>query len=314
MKIIGTGSALPKKVLTNDMLSGIVETSDEWIRTRTGIRERRVLSDETLTDLALEAAQKSIESAGVNASDIDYIMCHNVCNDAMTPSLAAMINKELGANCPTVDLNAACTGFIYALDMADSLMKTGKARNILIVCAEQPSHFVDWTQRETCVLFGDAVGAVVVTQSDDDCFFKMSTQYTDALYCSDTWHDTPFQKCKKENNFLYMRGRDVFRMAVTNCCKDIKYVFEKSGISSSEVSYFLLHQANLRILEAVRHEMNVAEDKFPMNLDRYGNTSSASIPLLMDELNKAGKLHRGDLLVLSAFGAGFTSGAGVIKW
>lgn len=314
MKIIGTGSALPEKVVTNDMLSEMMDTSDEWIRTRTGIKTRRILSDETITDLAVKAAFSAIENAGLACSDIDYILCHNVTNDALTPSLASIINREVQANCPTLDLNSACTGFIYSLDLSDSLLRTGKAKNILIVCAEQVSHLVDWNQRETCVLFGDAAGAVVVTASDDDCFFKLSTQFTDALYCPTTWTETPFQKNTNESNFLVMRGREVFRMAVTNSINDIRYVFEKSGYQSDDVAYFLMHQANLRILEAIRNDINAPEEKMPVNLDRYGNTSSASIPLLIDELNRNGKLKRGDVLLLSAFGAGFTSGAGLMKW
>ena len=314
MKIIGTGSALPEKVVTNDMLSEMMDTSDEWIRTRTGIKTRRILSNETITDLAIQAALSAIKDSGLQSSDIDYILCHNVSNDALTPSLAAIINREVQANCPTLDLNAACTGFIYALDLSDSLLRTNKAKNILIVCAEQVSHLVDWKQRETCVLFGDAAGAVVVTASDDNCFFKLSTQFTDALYCPITWTDTPFQKNTNESNFLNMRGREVFRMAVSNSINDIHYVFDKSGYTSDDVAYFLMHQANLRILEAIRNDIHAPEEKMPVNLDRYGNTSSASIPLLIDELNKADKLNRGDLLLLSAFGAGFTSGAGLLKW
>lgn len=314
MKVLGTGSALPSKVVTNDDLSKMVETNDEWIRTRTGICSRRVLSTESITDLAVLAAQRCIEDAGIACADIDYILCHNMIGDTITPSMAALINKEIEANCPTLDLNSACTGFIYSLDVAEALLKSGRAKNILVVCAEQTTYFTDWEKRETCVLFGDGAGAVVVTSGGDDCEYKISTQYTDALNCNQRYHGTPFREKQDVYPFLEMKGRDVFKLAVTHSYDDIKTVLEKKGITPNEVKYFLLHQANVRILDAIRHELDLSEEKFPYNINDHGNTSSASIPMLLDELNKEGKLKEDDYLVLSAFGAGFTSGACVLKW
>lgn len=314
MKILGTGSAVPQMVVTNDDLSKMMDTSDEWIRTRTGIQSRRVLSSESITDLAVEAAKNSLENAGLKGSDIDYILCHNMVGDTITPSMAALINKEIEAGCPTIDLNAACTGFIYALDLAEGLIKAGKAKHVLIVCAEQLSYFIDWSRRETCVLFGDAAGAAVVGEGGEDCQIKLSTKYTDALYCKRSYPGTPFRKDQEVYPYLEMRGRDVFKLAVLNSADDIKTVVEKGGKNLEDISYYLLHQANVRILDAIRNEFNLEEDKFPHNIANHGNTSAASIPLLLDELNRKGTFKEGDYLVLSAFGAGFTSGACLIRW
>ncbi len=314
MKILGTGSAVPQLEITNDDLSKIVETNDEWIRTRTGIRTRRVLSTETITDLAVEAAKNCIEQSGVNPTEIDYILCHNMIGDTITPSMAALINKEINANCPTLDLNAACTGFIYSLDVAEALLKVGKAKKILIVCAEQTSYFVDWARRETCVLFGDAAGAVIVGNGGEDYKIHLSTQYTDALNCHRTYPGTPFREMQDRYPYLEMKGREVFKLAVLNSAEDIRKVIEMGGLQPSDVRYYLLHQANVRILEAIRGELKLPEECFPHNMENRGNTSSASIPLLLDEMNREGKIQEGDYLVFSAFGAGFSSGACLLKW
>ncbi len=315
MKILGTGSSVPQYELTNDMLSEMMDTSDEWIRTRTGIRSRRILTTETITDLAVDAAKKCVSQSNIPASEIDYILCHIIIPDMTTPSLASVVNKELGCTCPTLDLNAACTGFIYSLDVADSLIKAGKAKKVLIVCAEKPTHFVDWNRRETCVLFGDAAGAVIVGEGGEECYFKLSTHPTDALACKRIPTPSPFYQHKEEvYPYLEMRGRDVFRLAVHNSFEDVKSVVEEAGLTFSDVKYYLLHQANIRILEAIRNELNLQEECFPHNIECRGNTSSASIPLLMDELNRSNKFSKGDTLVLSAFGAGFTSGACLLRW
>ena len=314
MKILGTGSAVPQLEVSNDMLSQMMDTNDEWIRTRTGIRSRRVLSSETLTDIAVLAAKRSIEQSGVAISDIDYILCHNIINNAIIPSLASIIARELNAKCPTLDLNSACTGFLYSLDMAEALIKCGKAKKILIVCAEQASHFVDWTKRETCVLFGDAAGSVVVGEGGEDYVVQLGTQWTDALYAPCSANKTPFQEIGSNEPYLYMRGRDVFKMAVLNSIADIRKVVEKSEFQMGDVKYFLLHQANIRILDVIKKDLQLSEESLPHNIEKYGNTSSASVPLLMDEMNREGKFKEGDVIVLSAFGAGFTSGAVLLKW
>ena len=315
MKIIGTGSAHPKCAVTNQMLEQFLETTDDWITERTGIKERCVISSEKLEDLAVIAANKALEDAGLTAADIDFIICSNVVNEYVTPALSCIIQGKLGATCPTVDINAACAGFIFAMDMAEDKIQCKKAKNILIVCAEEPSRMVSWQNRSTCVLFGDGAGAAVVTEGDELKAIRLTTSsLTDVLYYQRQLEPTPY--IDKEENFepLVMRGREVFKHAVTNSCRDIRKLLNQTGLEASDIKYYVLHQANHRIIESIRGFLGVEEEKVPHNVERYGNTSSAALPALLDELNRAGKLHKGDKLVFSAFGAGFTTGACVIEW
>lgn len=315
MRILGTGSAIPKLEVTNDDLTKFLDTSDEWISTRTGIKSRHILSEgETLTDLAAEATRQALADAKVDAKDLDYIICHNIMNDRCIPGMGCIIQGIIGATCPCIDTNAACTGFIYALDHADALMKAGKANKILIICAEQMSMMIDWERRESCVLFGDGAGAVVVSNEGEDCAVKVTACYTPALNCNVKQGDTPFRKDATTYDKLEMAGREVFKLAAHNSCNDIQTVLDASHATASDVKFFILHQANLRIVEAIRSFLDQPEEKFPHNIEHRGNTSSASVLLLLDELNKAGKIQRGDTIVFSAFGAGFTSGACLMKW
>ena len=297
------------------MLEKFLETTDEWITERTGIKERCVISSEKLEDMAVEAANKALEDAGLTVADIDFIICSNVVNEYVTPALSCIIQGKLGAKCPTVDINAACAGFIYAMDMADDKLRSKKAKNILIVCAEEPSRMVSWQNRSTCVLFGDGAGAAVVTEGDELKAIRLTTEsMTDVLYYQRRLEPTPY--IDKEENFepLVMRGREVFKHAVSNSNKDIKILLEQTGLSADDIKYFVLHQANRRIIDAIRNFLGVDEERVPHNVERYGNISSAALPALLDELNRAGKLHKGDKLVFSAFGAGFTTGACIIEW
>lgn len=315
MKIIGTGSAHPSCQVTNQMLEQFLETTDEWITERTGIKERRVISTELLEDLAVEAANKALENAGITAQEIDFLICSNVVNEYVTPALSCIIQGKLGAKCPTIDINAACAGFIYAMDMADDKLKAGKAKNILIVCAEEPSRMVSWQNRSTSVLFGDGAGAAVVTAGDELKAIRLTTEsLTEVLYYQRHLEPTPY--IDKEENFepLVMRGREVFKHAVTNSNRDIKVLLEKTGLQPSDIKYYVLHQANKRIIDSIRNFLGVEEERVPHNVERFGNISSAALPALLDELNREGKLQKGDKLVFSAFGAGFTTGACIIEW
>lgn len=315
MKIIGTGSAHPSCQVTNQMLEQFLETTDEWITERTGIKERRVISTEHLEDLAVEAANKALENAGITAQEIDFLICSNVVNEYVTPALSCIIQGKLGAKCPTIDINAACAGFIYAMDMADDKLKAGKAKNILIVCAEEPSRMVSWQNRSTSVLFGDGAGAAVVTAGDELKAIRLTTEsLTEVLYYQRHLEPTPY--IDKEENFepLVMRGREVFKHAVTNSNRDIKVLLEKTGLQPSDIKYYVLHQANKRIIDSIRNFLGVEEERVPHNVERFGNISSAALPALLDELNREGKLQKGDKLVFSAFGAGFTTGACIIEW
>ena len=315
MKIIGTGSAHPKCCVTNAMLEQFLDTTDEWITERTGIKERLVISSEKLEDMAVAAANKALEDANLTAKDIDFIICSNVVNEYVTPALSCIIQGKIGATCPTLDINAACAGFIFAMDMAEDKLRCKKAKNILIVCAEEPSRMVSWQNRSTSVLFGDGAGAAVVTEGDELKAISLTTSsLTDVLYYQRKLEPTPY--IDKEENFepLVMNGREVFKYAVKNSCRDIRKLLNETGLRAEDIKYYVLHQANLRIIDSIRRFLNVDEERIPHNIERYGNISSAALPALLDELNRAGKLQKGDKLVFSAFGAGFTTGACVIEW
>lgn len=315
MKIVGTGSALPQQSITNENLSKFLDTSDEWIITRTGIKERRLITTEDLLELAVKASKSAIEAANIHPSQLDYIICSNVANNFVTPAMSCILQKRLEAQCPCVDINGACVGFIFALDMAEALQKAGRANHILIICAEEPSKFCNWKERDTSVLFGDGAGAVVISQGDRLKSIRLTTtSKPEVLYYQRKMEQTPFDEGTEMQNPLVMSGRDVFKMAVASSIQDVNAVLKEAGLETSQVDWFLLHQANARIIDSIRANFSCDKEKFPLNLDKYGNTSSASIPILLDELVRTNKIKPGDNLVLSAFGAGFVSGACVLQW
>jgi len=314
MKIIGTGSELPSLAVTNDMLSKFLDTNNEWISTRTGISQRRIISEESLTELAVSACNKALKNANIAAKEIDFLICSNVVNYYVTPALSCIIQGAIGANCPCLDLNSACSGFIYALDMAAAYLDTGKAKNILIVCAEEPSKMVDWHARDTSILFGDGAGATVVTQGNNlKSIYLSTTCAIEPLYYQRELEYNPYNQ-KHEFKPLVMNGKDVYKMAITASVQDINRVMKEAHVTPKEISFYLLHQANVRIMETIREFLGENVEKFPKNIHKYGNTSSASIPILLDEMNKNGQLKEGDILVMSAFGAGFSTGACVMEW
>ena len=315
MKIIGTGRAHPAKVVTNAMLEKFLDTSDEWIKTRTGMSERRVISSEKLEDLASEASLQAIADAGLKPADIDYIICSNVVNEYITPGLSCIVQGAIGAKCACVDVNAACSGFIYALDMADDRLKSGKAKNILVVAAEEPTRMVDWNDRSLCVLFGDGAGAVVVTEGEGMiCSRLTTTSKIDCLHYLRTLEPTPYITKEEYSAPMYMNGKEVFKTAVLSSLRDIKVMLDEACLKPSDIKYYVLHQANMRIIEAIANWLKLDMSHFPTNVERCGNTSSASVPLLLDELAREGKLQKGDKILMSAFGAGFTTGACIIEW
>lgn len=315
MKISGTGSALPKKIVTNDMLSQFLDTSDEWIKTRTGVSSRFVISDERLEDLAAEAATKALNDAGISADELDFIICSNVVNEYVTPQLSCIIQGAIGATCPCIDINCACAGFIHAIEIAEAFHNAGKADNVLIVCAEEPTRMTDWNDRRTCVLFGDGAGAAVLTPGDNIKSVKLSAaSSTDKLWQYRTLQPTPYIT-KEENDIpLQMKGQEVFKFAVTAASKDITRALKASGMTADDVNHYLLHQANIRIIQAIQHYLEQPIEKFPTNVENHGNSSSACCPILLDECNRKGLLKKGDKIAMSAFGAGFVSGAVVMEW
>jgi len=292
-----------------------MDTSDEWIRTRTGISERKIISDENLTDLAVEAAKRALKEANMDGAELDYIICSNVMNYYVTPSLSCLIAGQINASCPCVDLNAACSGFVYGLDMAHAYQMAGKAKNILILCAEEPTRMCSWKDRNTAVLFGDGAAAVVVTEGND---FKASyitaKHRPEILYYQRPLEDCPFVKYQQRGVPLYMNGKEVFKMAVNASVEGIERILKETGYTADQVDHYILHQANIRIIETIRTQLRQPEEKFPHNIERLGNTSSATIPILLDELNKSGELKNGDTVILCGFGAGFTAGACLFTW
>lgn len=315
MRILGTGSALPERIVTNEELTQFLDTSDEWISTRTGIRERHVMSDETLAGMGGEAGRLALENAGVGAEELDMIICTTLQGDTLTPGLACLIQKELGADCPCIDVNGACAGFLYAIDMADAYISSGKAEKILIVSAEELTRMADWTDRSTCVLFGDGAGAAVVGAGEGLMAARLTTASSrDVLYACPAPGNNPFRTEKRPYVPLQMMGQEVYKFAVSTSSDDIRKVAERAGVDLNQIDHFILHQANLRIVDAVRHRLKVPEERFPHNIERTGNTSSASVPILLDELNRSGVLKPGHLLALSAFGAGLSTGACILRW
>ena len=320
MRIIGTGSSLPKKEVTNEMLSTFLDTSDEWIVTRTGISSRKVISDEKLEDLATDAARKAVEDAGITLDDIDIIICSNVVNEFVTPGLSCVIQRELGTRVATMDINAACAGFIYGLDFAHGYsLAHPDVRNILLVCAEEPTRMMNWADRNVCVLFGDGAAAVILdcTDKGSDCIKEVKLSgvpAVESLYYKRVLEPTPYITKEKEPVPLTMNGRDIFRMATRAGVADISAVLEKTGMKADDVDYYLLHQANLRIIDSIQKHFDISHDKFVHNIEHLGNTSSASVPILLDDMNRSGRLSKGQKLIMSAFGAGFVSGAALVVW
>lgn len=315
MKIIGTGSALPRQIVTNDMLSEFLDTSDEWIMPRTGIRSRHVISDEKIEDLATEAARRAIESSGIDLGQIDYFICSNVVNEYMTPGLSCVVASKLGLSCPCIDINCACPGFIYALDIAETHYLAGKIKHALIVCAEEPTRMCDWTDRSTCVLFGDGAGAAVLGPGDNIVGIKLKCQPApDKLWQTRKLMPTPYVTKTEVDVPLQMKGREVFKFAVGESALDLEELIRESGMEKKDVDWYMIHQANLRIVDAIRERIGEKEEKFPTNIRDHGNSSSASCPILLDECNRKGMFREGDVLAFSAFGAGLLSGAALVRW
>lgn len=318
-KIIGTGSAVPDQVVTNDDLAKFVDTSDEWIRTRTGIRERRIASSVSGTsDLAAEAAKEALKNAGVSAEELDIIILATSSADCCFPSGACEVQAAIGAyKAVAFDLSAACTGFIYALHTVHSFFKAGIYKTGLVIGADTLSKLIDWSDRSTCVLFGDGAGAAVVRAEENGALYM--TMGADgsrgsALECGGRTTGNFLTGKKPELGYMTMDGQEVFKFAVKTVPESIKNVLSESGTDIEEIKYFILHQANYRIFESIAKRLKIPMEKIPTNLERFGNTSGATIPILLDEMNREGKLQRGDKIILAGFGAGLTWGATLMEW
>lgn len=316
--VLGTGSYLPENIVSNDDLAKYMDTSDEWISSRTGIRCRHISDKETMTEIAFRAAKEALENSGVLPEELDLIIVATVTPDYVTPSTACVLQEKLNAvNAVCFDINAACSGFLYAVSTAHMYIMGGMAKKALVIGAEVLSRIMDWTDRSTCVLFGDGAGAAVLGQGEHgihNIVMGSDGFRGNALACSGRPLENLFTKQKPEFPYVHMDGQAVFRFAVRQVPECIEELLEKSSVSADEIKYFVLHQANIRIIQSVAKRLQVDIEKFPMNLSECGNTSAASIPILLAKLDRAGKLKRGDKIILSGFGGGLTWGAVLIEW
>jgi len=317
-RIIGTGSAVPEQIVTNEDLSKIVETSDEWISSRSGIKERRVAKEENTTSLAILAGKRALENSGVTAEEIEVIIVATCTPDYFFPNTACQVQEAIGAkHAVAFDLSAACSGFLFALSTAQAYIKGGIYQKALIVGAETMSKMIDWSDRSTCVLFGDGAGAAVVSAEETgvlELVQKSNGAGKGVLSCKARETRNLLNHESETKEYLYMEGQPVFKFAVKTVPECVEEVLKKAEVKKEEIRYYILHQANSRIIQSVAKRLKEPEEKFPMNLSLYGNTSAASIPILLDEMNRNGMLNRGDKLVFSGFGAGLTWGAVLLEW
>jgi 3-oxoacyl-[acyl-carrier-protein] synthase-3 len=319
-RIIGTGSYLPERIMTNAEIETLVDTSDEWIQERTGIKQRHVAADgQTTGDLAYEAALRAIDAAGIDPGEIDFLALGTTTPDLILPSTATLLQKRLGLKeCGAMDINAACTGFIYALSVADKFIKVGDAKKALVIGSETLTRLVDWSDRGTCILFGDGAGAVVLEASDEPGI--MSTHISSngeyaPLLCSRGGVSAGFDSLEPGGGMnIEMKGNEVFKLAVRTLGRIVDETLEANQMDKSEIDWLIPHQANLRIINATAKKLGMTNDNVIITVDRHGNTSAASVPLALDEAVRDGRIKRGETLLLEAFGGGFTWGSALIRY
>lgn len=324
-KIIGTGACVPEKVLTNNDLEKFLDTSDEWISTRTGIKERRVAVSESTVDLSEGAAIRAIKAAGLTHADIDLIIVGTVTPDMSFPSTACFLQERIGVrpSVPAFDVSAACSGFLFALDTADKYIVTGAAEKVLVVGVDIFSRIVDWKDRATCVLFGDGAGAVVLSKSSVKGEGILSSNiHSDgslwrSLFAPGAAHPSPFEVSSGEdakNPYVQMHGGETFKLAVKTIVAACNEALEAAGLKSEDISILIPHQANERIITAVAKRLGLTDSQVCINIDKYGNTSAGSIPIALDEVVRGGRVSSGDILLFVAFGGGLTWASTLVKW
>lgn len=318
-RVMGTGSYLPAKVLTNADLEKMVDTSNQWIIDRTGVRERRIAAEnETTSTMAAEAARRALAAAKLAPSDIDLIIVGTTTPDLIFPSTACLVQAELGIHdCPAFDVQAVCTGFVYALSIADKFIRTGSARNALVIGAETMSRIVDWTDRTTCVLFGDGAGAVVLSAAPEQgiiaSHLHADGQYKDLLRtpCGVSYRP---EELSNGRAFVNMAGSEVFKVAVSTLGRIVDETLEANGLQKSDIQWLVPHQANVRIIAATAKKLGLPMERVVLTVERHGNTSAASIPLAFDEAVRDGRIQRGDTVLMEGFGGGFTWGSVLLKY
>ncbi len=317
-RIAGTGGYLPEKILTNADLEKMVDTTDQWITERTGIKKRHISEGQTTCDLAEQAAINAIDAAGINNDDIDLIIIATTTPDRVFPSTACLLQERLGIHgCPAFDVQAVCTGFVYALGVADMFITTGKAKHALVVGAETLSNIVDWSDRGTCILFGDGAGAVVLSASEEagilSTHMHADGQYKDLLTVHGGISENP-EKFRAGEAFVEMRGNEVFKVAVNTLGRIVDETLAANNMDKSMIDWLVPHQANIRIINATAKKLGMSLDNVVVTVDEHGNTSAASVPLALDIAVRDGRIKRGDLLLLEAFGGGFTWGSALLKY
>lgn len=318
-RIIGTGGYLPEKILTNLDLESMVDTSDEWIRERTGIQQRHIAAEgQTTCDLAEQASNRAIEMAGIDPSTIDLIIVATTTPDKTFPSTACLLQKRLDIHgCPAFDLQAVCSGFVYALSVADQFVKTGMSKRALVVGAETLSRITDWSDRNTCVLFGDGAGAVLLEASEEpgilSTHIHADGQYEELLHVPSGVSKLPSTDTVAERS-MQMKGNEVFKMAVNTLSRIAKETLEANGMQKEDIDWLVPHQANLRIIMGTAKKLKLTEDQTVITVHKHANTSSASVPMALDEAIRDGRIQRGQTILLEAFGGGFTWGSALIKY
>ena len=326
-RITGTGSCLPEQIVTNEDLSKVVDTSDEWISSRTGIRERHLAKDETTASMAAEAGRRALQDAGIGAEEVDLLIVGTITGDYVTPSTSCEVQEILGAvNAVAFDINAACAGFMFALHTAHAYLQSGIYKTALVLGAETLSKIMDWKDRSTCVLFGDGAGAAVVRafekgKAEDKAAggilaFEQGSdgRKGKVLSCLGRRNNNPLIENPFIPSYVSMNGQEVYKFAVNTVPASIQKVLELAGLETGDIKYFVLHQANIRILQAVAKRLKADMEKFPVSLDHCGNISAASVPILLDEMNRKGMLEKGDKSVMSGFGGGLTWASAVLEW
>ena len=316
-KIYGTGSYVPEHVMDNDDLAKIVDTNDEWIRERTGIGRRHVIEEETTSYMAGQAAARAVEQSGIDPAEIDLILVATSSSEVIYPCAACEVQKAVGAvHAAGYDLNAACTGFVLAFNTAQAYISAGLYRTILVVGAESMSNMVDWTDRSTCILFGDGAGAVILRAEEGNPVYMAA--HSDGVkgeaLTQLSRHRRGWEKEEEKESYIHMDGQAVFKFAVRKVPEIIEEVLGQTDVKLEEIDYFILHQANRRIIEAVAKRLKTDISKFPMNLEEYANTSAATVPILLDEMNRRGMFRRGQKIILSGFVAGLTWAACLFEW
>ena len=318
-RIAGTGKFLPAKLVTNFDLEKRVDTTDEWIRTRTGIERRHLTAeDETTSDMSVAAAQQAMEAAGVTAADIDFIVVGTTTPDQVFPNTGCLVQERLGIReCAAFSLEAACTGFIYALGIADKFIRSGEASCALVIGAEALSKIVDWNDRATCVLFGDGAGAVVLTPADEpgilSTHLHADGRYKDLLYFP-SGVSKGFDRLKAGKDFVQMRGNEVFKVAVKTLGRIVDETLAANGLQKSDIDWLIPHQANIRIIQATARKLDMPMERVVQTVQDHGNTSTASVPMALDVAVRDGRIRPGDLLLLEAFGGGFTWGSALLRY